>query len=390
MRGFLDRCEDAREAAEKAFFKPKGSLKDRALFAYVMKTLGILKPLLEEGPRDPKKLKEFFRVHWEQYKHTPFSYTALPDHGITKLLWFVAQEITRVERKGKESPGILNVLMPGVRTSSLMDGYRDLCPSEESQWKDVGLEVLRTHIVSDDGHYLIPVKRLADLESLPNDHTKIDNAYYDYNVPGEPCHNTLEFSRLAEHSDVSREFVQLFKEYEDFVKQDSSLYGQLAQLCRQLYFNSVSARGEEADAGAGAYTAIARFNEYYEALPEGEKRKVPGSVKSEIEKIQRLASPYGVTNDTKDQQAQAAAIASEIIQAEADGLASASAAGSSHQITAVAEKDIKEKNAARDHVSMIDTCLATRRTSLSAAIEAEQEFLGCIGLGGEKKVEILG
>lgn len=60
--------------------------------------------------------------------------------------------------------------------------------------------------------------------------------------------------------------------------------------CQKLFLNSVHVFGEEEDSAAGVYLAITNFYEYYENLSKDQKAKIPKLIVAEIENFSRIES----------------------------------------------------------------------------------------------------
>ena len=199
---------------------------------------------------------------------------------------------------------------------------------------------LRTHCLGHDGLYLLPVELITRLDLSP-EVKRLFNVYYDYEKHSDEAVyvNDEEYARLAEHSALTRAVVDAKRFYDALASDKSNLFGQLNELCRQLYINAAyGGRGSEADAALGAYAAIGAFGDYYRQLGADEKVKIPLSLKKQIERFFDIAT-------TRD----------------------------------------KDKTAAQ----LIETCIANQRIGLLGAMLGHERLLSEIGITGDHKVTLL-
>ncbi|WP_412754811.1 hypothetical protein [Legionella donaldsonii] len=334
------------------------SLKDKVINADSLKTLERLETLLandQESSADylMKALPQFFAENWTRINEgKAVPYTAQPDSGVTRLLcdlatWVVNEKNTAEINTGKprkniELVGVIHVLMPTVSTESVVETYPDLYPTYDpttQRWQDVDIhKILKTHIISGKGFYLLPVHLLTELDVSSSSANSLSNPYYDYKIPGNmTLVVAAEYNRFAEHSSLAKELLEAKTNYETALSDKSNLLGHLRELNRQLYFNSVHGVGKEENAGQGAYAAITRFMEYYNALGEL-KAKIPASIKQEIDKLLELASDW-----------------------------------------------TKNLNATEN----LETCLATRRQGSENAIRGHEIELSAISISGESKAKLI-
>lgn len=301
--------------------------KERLLVTYQKTILPTLKSALEED--DAPTLVKILQVNWEAIKHTLLSYTAQPQLPLTLLLCDIAKMLSDVTEK----PAI-TLLMPGIYTDSIAEYAPDLTDSE-----NVPLDVIvKTHIVSENGTYLVPVRALCEL-TLPEDPTqKWFNPYFDYKDESGNI-EISENDRLAliAHSKDTETLQTLKEEYSRLINKDS-LLDQLNTLMKSLQFNSKVGAGSETHAGEGVYAAILCFGDFYNLLSEEQKNQIPTGVKSEIGLLLDLSSD-----------------------------------------------PTKNINATLN----IDTCIFNRRQALKAQIDLHQEALNAIGIEEEKCTQLL-
>ena len=241
-------------------------------------------------------LKKILFKNWTLIKGTCLSYTAQPEDTLTLLLCDIAEEISI-----KNNVPALNILMPTIKTESIHDSYPKLTGDEAPNVK----EVLKTHILSQSGAYLIPIRVLGELAIPLKPSNNLYNYYYDYEtMSGSDAYvNAEEYQRLLMHSKDTQNLSTLKDNYEGFLNDESCLLGQLNKLIKHLRFNSTSGVGQETRAGEGAYGAILIFNKYYNLLEDSQKNTIPEAVKSEIELLLNLSSDSTVNaNATENMQ----------------------------------------------------------------------------------------
>ena len=189
------------------------------------------------------QLREF-----DETSPTAFSFDAIPAFSGD-----LAQAI--------EPMSALDVLMPGALIRMAPD-------SPNSNHFDTTL--FYTHIQNEAGDELIPVRWLVE--------------HRDYLTPEE-------YSRLTQHSDLTRAILASQQGYDAIASDTSTLLGQLTQLCRQLGVNDAhGGRGQADNAASGAYPAIIEFMTYYNALPATEVARIPAGVKAEIDLLLALTT----------------------------------------------------------------------------------------------------
>lgn len=326
---------------------------NKAVVAYSKQTLTRLNTLLTSDMPEQElisALTDFLKTNWDFVKFNALSYTALPEHPLTLLLCDVANVIVETNKSERAAAdavadhplGIIQILMPTVHTESIHNEYPSLHPEQDEvtqEWQDVDIKkILKSHIISQDGLSLLPLKLLAQLD-IDVSNQMINNPYYDYKKPEMLFHlNAEEQKRLFEYSVMSKNIYDAKKLYETYLSDQSNILGHLRQLCANLAFNSAyDGIGTHAQAGQGAYTAIIAFNSYYQAIAK-EKDKLPPELRVEIEKLLALTS------------------------------------------------DAKENSQA---VSNVETCIAHRRQQLMSAMTGHERELSEIALIGESKKEQL-
>ena len=300
-------------------------LKDKVVWAYARKTLDRLTTILEQEKNVTEALETFLKDNWTLVNGTLLSPTTSPRGDITVLLKDIAQQVA--SETGKNP---IHILMPTVYTESYdTDKYPNLDSLES---------VLETHCLGVDGQYLIPVKLLLELELTP-ENTPTPNNYVDMSGDASLYYIQPEaLVRLGGHSELTRAIVESKKAYDALSRDKSNLLGQLTELCRNLYMNSVSALGEETNAGGGAYPAIIQFSDYYESLGDTEKTKIPVELKASIEKLLNLSSN-------------------------------------------------KEDNI--NATENIETCIASRRSELVASMNGQEAILSSIAITGEQQAHLI-
>lgn len=283
------------------------SIHKKVLLAYKRRTLTVLKQIFVESyPNNADlavKLQHFLETNWHHIKGTCVCYTSLPEDEITILLSDLAKFAACQLNNGKlkENPiGALNLLMPAVNTESADENrYPHLGAYEEIDGtKCVAHNVderfiLKTHILSQNGQYLIPVQVLPELLEAETKNLRY-NYYFHYqrHAPQNAFVNDAELKRLISHSNITEALHKSYARYAFYIHDESHLLGKLNQLCSALYAYSVNDLGEEDNAGIGVYAAIIEFKDYYESLGE-RKALIPRPVKKEIDLLIALSSDVG-------------------------------------------------------------------------------------------------
>lgn len=193
-------------------------------------------------------LKAYLRSHWQAIKSNSLSYTALPNHPVTRLLVNIAQKLENIEG----DPAI-SYLMPDVYTQPTV-------PLEQ---------VLKRSILDESGHYLLSPLLIVDYVMQFNSTQKLNNP--DYNPYDDKeqshCYVTLnDIERLFNHSNDTQLLRQAYQALQLLERSDDSLLSRLKDLIRLLTMNSTKGIGHETNAGTGVYTAVPEFMEYYRRL----------------------------------------------------------------------------------------------------------------------------
>ena len=293
--------------------------------AYSKQVLDKLDKIVNENTGNKQLLEvlqAYLAENWALINNTSLGYTALPEDKITLLLCDIAEFIA--EEKKLTS---IAVLMPGLAYESIRDEYDNLTGDIK--------RILKTHIIGEGCQHLLPVKLITELDLSPTP-TQLGNPYYDYGLHADKQAfvSQEEYRRLVAHSQLTQAVFNAKQAYELLTGDTSNLLGQLTQLCRQLGINMAGNLGEEDNAGSGAYPAIITFMEYYNSLDESQKETIPPALKQEIEKLYSL-----VTDKTRNINA----------------------------------------------TENTETCIATRRASLTYAMSGHDEALSQISLHASKK-----
>ena len=296
---------------------------------------------------DLNQLKNALAIHWSNINGNALCYTALPNDPITTLFCDIAQFLAP-----QLNSTAISLLMPTVSTESQFDDFPDL--------RTIDLKtVLSTHILSENGNYLIPLSLLSKREMKADaaggypqfeiatiDVKKLMSPYYQYDLHGDQpylINETVE--RLFTYCSETEVIFDAIKQHQAFMQDDQNLLGQLMRLAHLLKQNSVNGLGQELEAGKNGFVAITVFFDYYNQLTNTQQSKIPEEIKSIIDKILR----YG-TEPTRQQ----------------DG-------------TIV------------DRSTEIGTCIASISTSLFEAISkaGHQQVLSNISISKQKKGKLL-
>lgn len=261
------------------------SLREMIHIAYILQILDDLTYILNDT-QIINSLQAQLKTNWTRIQGSSICYTAIPENDVTLLLCDIAELVAE-----KKNLNPIEVLMPGVSFESCHPDYPDLD-------KNIDIKtILKTHILGNQGKYLLPVKLLTKL-SLSSDGVQIPNPYFDFQIPqGTGFVEMAEYKRLIAHSALTQAVFDTKHEYE-VVIQDSSLLGQLNQLCQQLSVNMVGNLGSEDDAGAGLSPAIMNFMAYYNRLEDAKKEEIPPAVKAQIDLIFQLVTDETVNNNS--------------------------------------------------------------------------------------------
>ncbi|STX88246.1 hypothetical protein [Legionella feeleii] len=266
-----------------------GDLSNRLLRGCYKRVLSDLEGLIRvesEPVKLASQLKGYLSAHWDLIKGTSLSYTALPEDGLTGLLVDIASFVAETIKTSDDEPLYpLTVLMPTVAVESLVDD------KDYPSLNELALpEILRTHVLGREGSYLVPVRKLIDLQEKPK--SEWHNLYYDYKAHSKAMAllSPEDYEQLSNHSLYTKALIEAKAQYELSLKEQGSLLYHLRELSSKLYFNSVDAIGQEKNAGSGTYDAIIQFNDYYTKLDEEAQKKIPSEVKKEIDLLLSLSS----------------------------------------------------------------------------------------------------
>lgn len=319
---FISRIEHL--CAEKQSLLPMvQSFKERVICTYHVRVLLELKAAFLSD-NVTQELERVLEENWKHVKGTLLGYTTQPEDSVTVLLCDIAQSLsTEIKRSA------LTVLMPGLLTDMMPD---ELLNGEIKT-------ILCTHIVSECGKYVLPVDILCQL-TLPEDPgQQWANPYYDITDTEDNCYIKLnEKKRLFNHSTETKVLFNAKEEYKRFLNKES-LLGHLNELVQQLRFNGAhQGIGAQNNAGSGAYSAIIRFNDYYNLLNSEQKHRIPEKLKNEIETLITLS------------------------------------------------EDPSKNISATENM---ETCISTREEKMSPEIREHQVLLNDIGIDAEKSTELL-
>lgn len=260
-------------------------------------------------------LRTYLAEYWQRQKNGCFSYTAIPNNGITiynielaDLLYKASSTdstLYPLTEQELNSLSLMTYLMPGVRTESIEDHYADLAPKDKQSMS----KLLNTHIISQNGHYLIPVDIIRSLlthqkeeehDEGPNpkralllpptdpivpvkaldirDFEQIPQPYFDYHLDSAdntPYLTLAEKNRLKTFSKQTVELFILYEQYLEIISRKSHLLGQCRVLAERLLHNGKNGTGSIDEAGAGAEASIHAFLDFYEKLTVDEAALPP-------------------------------------------------------------------------------------------------------------------
>lgn len=241
-------------------------LKEQVLQAYY-KNLQLKFEDLFSKFRDKEYLlstfKEILEENWELIKYTGISYTALPNNRVTQLMIGISLYVSHHEPDTHP----LVVLMPDVCFESCSDDFPDLNTGAYKRIDKI-TNLLKTHILSFNGNYLIPVK-LATVIEINEELEQVPNPYFNYkdHAEDEAVLSSEETSRLFRHSHLLKTLLTHKKTYCDIAQNETHLLGQFQKLCERLRIASRYGNGSELHAGNEAYQGvidfIAIYNHYF-------------------------------------------------------------------------------------------------------------------------------
>lgn len=340
LRQYLnkDLSDDAnfKEKLVAHYFKPQVQKLMEILAPYTRSTFEHSADLVKDVNGLSKELINFLKNIWGDIKGNSLCYTAHPNAPVTQLMCKVASYIAAYALEPEQfSPNYraqclemtLQFLMPGI-----VFEFTDVAPFEGGNWNDVSiLQLLQSHILSSNQRYLIPISCLEKLNQTEAALSKLENIHAILHGDTDHCYLDLnEVNRLKQHSYVTQEIFSAFEAKEALQGQDIySLYGQINILLRELFINSKHGYGSERKAGATAETALRYFVRFYKQLDADQKSSLPGSI---IEQIRYLH-------------------------------------------LCIADESLGKIKGFNE----LDTCMASRRLGLKAAIDGHEHLLGqCI------------
>lgn len=275
----------------------------------------IVWPYMSKLRREPNPdlHKEIFTVmrtyladYWQRINVGYFTYTSIPTSPLTSshielanLLFKVASadpEYYNITEDDRRYLSLMTFLMPGVSTESIKDEHADLAPKSIESMSTL----LKTHIMSENGFYLIPVNVVQSLlnykkeadepeDSMskrtrlipPTDPSvstevldicyfeEIPNPYFDYKRNSENNSSYLTMSETTRLRNFSKQTTELFIMHEQYlalISKQSHLLGQCRILAERLLQNGKNGTGSIEESGVGAEAAIHAFLDFYEKL----------------------------------------------------------------------------------------------------------------------------
>ena len=272
-------------------------------------------------------LNELLKAIWSLTKGTMLCYTAIPEHSVTLFMCKAARFVAKENHCDSALLSPLSYLMPDMKE---LESNSESC----SNLDHIALEELvKSHVLSEDGKYLLPASSLLSEQyaSVDAKSNLVRNPYWDtteFDSASAAYIFQTDLKKLERHSNLTMAVAETKRALCQMMNETSNLLGQLRELIRQLTLNDANHQGSEVDAGGGAYPAIIRFQVYYDSLTQRDKNSIPANLKHEIELLLRLACN-------------------------------------------------KEEN--RDAVDTIETCIATRRNKLNIAMRGSDAILSQIG-----------
>ncbi len=289
-------------------------LRDKALLAYSLSLSSIIIAAID-SPSPVAQLLGILSVNWSLVNGTALSPTSIPNAAITHLLCYVAENLADeininraiVNEINKKHPeyqvfpiAAIELLMPTIKGSIRPNVPDEATTCRYPNLSDTPLvDTIRTHILGREGRFLLPVKLLTNLD--PSQDFPLRNPY----VPDPNADETTtefdvslyyvndeERARLIQHSTLTQAIDDAHQQYVLIANDQSTLLGQLRQLCKKLAINDAhGGEGSQQDAGTGAYAPILNFMNYYqEGLDDAARAIIPVRLKSEIKTLLEVAS----------------------------------------------------------------------------------------------------
>ncbi len=230
-------------------------------------------------------IQNHLKALWTLIQGTSLSYTSIPETAVTKFLISVAYEALGASLgKCPSLMEVLQLLMPGLLLGELECTYTprecnyelsdvkiaELVLSEnQANNEEIIIQFLKTHLIADSAEYIIPLWALNKLGEGSNE-AQINNVYYQYDKKYQAANPTQltpsECTRLGEHNSITQSIAEIDRRLKGYRESKSNLLGQLTILSKSLYFNSIHGVGKEHESGATAELSIRRFFDYYATL----------------------------------------------------------------------------------------------------------------------------
>ncbi|MDF1684195.1 MAG: hypothetical protein P1U36_06015 [Legionellaceae bacterium] len=257
-------------AEEDPVFAKIQSFQKQCHASYIHKAQTELQAIISEYPEDYIAFKQaliaYLAQHWQVIKATPLSYTGLSEHPVTQLLVGIAEKLEAFDGE----PAI-SYLMPDVYIQSQWEAH---IPSLDKQSLS---NVLRTHILDENGYYLLPVHLLLDKTAVLHEQSSalisehgFRNPFFDMNTDQDRAHQYVslkDFERLFQHSGETQALRNSYQRFDLAAHDDVTLLGQLNYLVSVLKTNDADEGiGYETDVGDAVYTVAPNFMVYYRRL----------------------------------------------------------------------------------------------------------------------------
>ncbi|MGL6030294.1 MAG: hypothetical protein ACRC0M_11025, partial [Legionella sp.] len=165
-------------------------------------------------------------------------------------------------------------------------------------------QLLRTHIIGDEGNYLIPAAHLLQLsEGVLGRAEGAEwqmNPYYTTELAKEAAVlSETEIRRLWQHSSGSRALERMVGELRDAEKKQPTLLSQLRTLYKSLsLYDAHGGAGQADKAGEGVYAAITNFFIYYDRLLTNNQANIPEEIKKELETLRDFGGNFNAKGNS--------------------------------------------------------------------------------------------
>lgn len=230
---------------------------------------------------------------WLHISNSVLSYTAHPNSHATERC--IALAITAFHQQDLKNPApstrirsSIELLMPSLcDLEHICDPDKNFFAhwdDKQKQWLDgadsEGIQaILADHILGREGKCLIPIFDILQQNA--------DDAFYPYFVSDAERSKkdnillkTDEHRRAYLHSPLTRQLFEARMAFAACQTEGNHLLGQLTLMLQAFRQSSILHLGHENEAEQGIYPAIKHFFDFYQALPDCMRQKIPISIQN--------------------------------------------------------------------------------------------------------------